>query len=339
MEQRQGSVESLEMKQINAKYWANKKVLVTGHEGFLGSWLTRTLVENGAQVVGIDKVLNRPVSVLNGFRNKFKAIKGNVDNLELLKKIIKQHKPEVIFHLAAQAIVHEANQDPIECFRSNIQGTWNILEAARGQKFIESIIVASSDKAYGSHKKLPYTEKYALQGDHPYDVSKSCADLICYTYFHSYQVPVMVTRCGNIYGGGDYNLSRIVPGAVISALKSQPLIIRSNGKFTRDYNYVEDIVSAYLVLAQKAKKLNLYGQAFNFSDEFPISVLDLFKKISKLASKKVLPPKILNRAHLEIMHQSLSSLKARRVLGWRPQYSLSEGLIKTIAWYKEHINL
>ena len=315
------------------KYWRNKKVLITGHEGFLGSNLAKTLVCCGAKIIGIDKVKSRPDSVLNSLRNKLICIKGDISSFRLVKSLIDKYKPQIIFHLAAEAIVGEANKNPIRTFKSNIEGTWNVLEASRGKKFIEAIVVASSDKAYGSHKILPYKEDAPLKGDHPYDTSKSCADLICYTYWNTYEVPVCVTRCGNIYGPGDLNFSRISPDAICCALKGKQFIIRSDGKFTRDYVYVEDMVDGYIVLAEKMKKLKLYGEAFNFSNGNPITVIELVKKIYNLTDKKP-DYKILNRAKYEIKHQYLSSQKARKILGWKPASTLEEGLLHTIQWYK-----
>ncbi len=319
---------------MNKKFWKNKRVLITGHEGFLGSWLTRILHKTGATITGVDVVKNRKWSVLSGIRTEIKGIKGDIADLKLMKRIIDRYKPQIIFHLAAEAIVARANKDPIKTFKSNIEGTWNILELARNNKSIQAIIMASSDKAYGSHKILPYQETAALKGDHPYDVSKSCADLIGYTYAHTYGVPVATTRCGNIYGPGDTNFSRIVPDAMRCAVQGKKLLIRSDGKFTRDYVYVEDIVNGYVLLAQELKRLELSGEAFNFSDENPITVINLVSKIYSLVGGKP-NYKILNKAKYEIKHQYLSAKKARKILSWKPLYTLEQGLIKTIAWYKD----
>lgn len=327
-------------KMVDKTYWKNRRVLVTGHEGFLGSWLTKRLLELDAHVVGIDKVVNKPRSILDSLRKNILGIKGDISNLKLVTRVIDQYRPQSIFHLAAEAIVDEATSDPIEAFKSNIEGTWNILEASRAKSFIEAIITASSDKAYGAHKKLPYRENTPLCGEHPYDVSKSCADLLCYAYYKTYHVPVCVTRCGNIYGPGDFHFSRIVPDSIRSIFKRRQLVIRSDGKFTRDYVYIKDIVRAYLILAQKIKRLKLYGQSFNFSNEKPIKVLNLYQQIVKLCGrngKKAIKPRILNRAHFEIRHQYLSSQKARRVLNWKPQYNLKNGLRETIDWYKQNL--
>lgn len=322
---------------MSSNFWKNKKVLVTGHFGFLGSWLTKTLLSNEAKVVGLDIVKNRKMSVLSSSKKGLVSLKGDIANLKLINSVIDKYKPQIIFHLAAQAIVDKANKNPIRTFKSNIQGTWNMLEAARGRKFIESIVIASSDKAYGRHKVLPYKENASLKGDHPYDVSKSCTDLIAYTYYHTYGVPVNITRCGNIFGPGDSNFSRIIPDAIKSIIKDKTLIIRSDGKFTRDYIYVDDIAKGYMLLAQKAKRLNLFGEAFNFSCENPINVLELVKKIYKLSGKKN-NFKITNIAQYEIKHQYLDSKKAKKILGWKPKYTLSQGIKESIKWYAKTID-
>jgi CDP-glucose 4,6-dehydratase len=318
---------------MNKDFWKGKRVLITGYEGFLGSNLTKVLIDCGAYIAGVDIIKNKPLSVLDGFRKDIVCIKGNINNLKFVKNIINKYKPQVIFHLAAEAIVGECNKNPVKAFKSNIEGTWNILEALRAKKFVEAIVVASSDKAYGSHKTLPYKEGAALKGNHPYDVSKSCADLICYTYWNTYRAPVCVTRCGNIYGPGDLNYSRVVPDAIRCSLKNMQFKIRSDGKFTRDYVYVEDIVNGYITLAEKMKKLKLCGEAFNFSDENPITVMELVKKIYRLENKNP-DYKVLNKARYEIKHQYLCSRKARRILGWGPKYTLEKGLKKSIDWYK-----
>lgn len=322
---------------MNNRFWKNKKVLVTGHEGFLGSNLTRYLLSCGSKVVGLDIETKRKNTTLtkDDYR-KITTVRGNVANYTLLKKILLRNKIEYVFHLAAEALVEKCNTKPLRAFSSNIEGTWKLLEACRIMPGIKAVVIASSDKAYGSHKKLPYKEDASLIGNHPYDVSKSCADLIAYTYYHTYQLPVAVTRCGNIFGPGDLNFSRIIPDAIKCALANKQLQIRSDGKFTRDYVYVDDIVKGYILIAQNMKKLKLSGESFNFSYEHPISVIDLLSSINKLAKAGV-KYKILNKAVYEIKHQYLSARKARRVLGWKPEYNLTQGLKKTIAWYQDHL--
>jgi CDP-glucose 4,6-dehydratase len=320
------------------EFWKNKKVLITGYEGFLGSHLTGALLNEGAKLCGLDIRIHRKETVLSGKElNKINIIKGNVENFSLVSKILKENKIEYIFHLAAKSLVGECLQKPVKAFSTNIKGTWNVLEASRGNNRIKSIIISSSDKAYGSHKDLPYKEDAPLSGAHPYDVSKSSADLIAYTYYHTYGVPVAVTRCGNIFGPGDFNFSRIVPDAVRCAIADRPVLIRSDGKFTRDYIYIEDIVAGYVGLAEKMGRLKLFGEAFNFSNEEPISVLGVVKKVYELSAKDP-SYKILGRAKHEIKHQHLSSRKARRILAWKPKSTMDKGLSKTIKWYRDYFS-
>lgn len=318
---------------MNPKLWRNKKVLITGHEGFLGSWLTKSLLELGAEIVGVDLVKNRPHSILKNLREKIKGIKGDVADFGFISRILEEERPRIVFHLAAQAVVGEAIQDPVKTFKSNIEGTWNILESCKDKEFIEGIVIASSDKAYGEHEDLPYREEMALRSHYPYDVSKGCADLIAYTYFKTYGLPVCITRCGNIYGPGDLHFSRIIPDAIGSMIKNRQLLIRSDGQFTRDYIYIEDVVRGYILLAERMEELNLYGEAFNFSNERPISVLELVQIIYKICDREP-NYKILNKTKYEIRNQYLSANKAREVLSWRPKYNLEQGLERTIEWYK-----
>ena len=318
-------------------FWKNKNVLITGYEGFLGSHLTRTLLNCGARVCGLDIHTHRKQTILSGKElAKVRIIKGSVENFSLVSEIIKKHKIEFIFHLAAKSLVGECLREPIKAFSTNIRGTWNILEASRNSNTIKVIVIASSDKAYGSHTKLPYKENASLSGSHPYDVSKSCADLIAHTYYNTYGLPVAVTRCGNIFGPGDFNFSRIIPYAVRSAIMNKKLIIRSDGKFIRDYIYVDDVVNAYLSLSEKFQRLKLDGKAFNFSYEKPISVLELVKIIYYLTGKE-LNYKILDQAKYEIKKQYLLSKKAKEILGWKPRFTLEEGLKKTIGWHKDNL--
>jgi len=322
------------MKVVISKFWQNKNVFITGYEGFLGSNLTKTLLDCGAKIWGLDITTHRRTTILSDEDlDKIEIIKGSVGNFSLVSGIIEENDIEFIFHLAAEAIVGRCNKNPLRTFSTNIKGSWNILEASRNSNSIKAIVIASSDKAYGIQKELPYKEDSSLAGCHPYDVSKSCEDLLAYTYFHTYRLPVCITRCGNIYGPGDFNFSRIVPDTIRSALRGETLIIRSDGKFTRDYNYVEDIVRGYLLLAQKMESLRLYGEAFNFSNESPISVLKLVKMILKLVGQDKANYKIANTARYEIKHQYLSAKKAQRILKWSSQYTLEAGLKKTIEWY------
>jgi len=319
---------------MNKNFWKNKRVLITGFEGFLGSHLTKALLTTKAKVMGLDIKIHRKETILlpSDYKN-MEVYKGSVANYNLVKKILQKHSIDIIFHLAAEAIVGVSQQKPLKAFESNIKGTWTVLEAARQYGKIEALVVASSDKAYGSHKKLPYRENMPLIASHPYDVSKSCADLLVHTYAHTYHAPVAITRCGNIFGPGDFNFSRIVPDAIRCALSGKKLLIRSNGRFTRDYVYVDDIVNGYILLAEQLKKKGLEGEAFNFSDENPIAVLDLVNSIGKVLEKEI-DYKILDRAKYEIKHQYLASSKARRVLDWRTHHRLEKGLRKTTEWMK-----
>jgi CDP-glucose 4,6-dehydratase len=243
---------------------------------------------------------------------------------------------DTVFHLAAQTIVGIANQNPLSTFESNIRGTWNLLEAARRSPRVKAVVVASSDKAYGDQEKLPYHEETPLQGRHPYDVSKSCADLIALAYATTFGMNVCVTRCGNFYGGGDLNFNRLVPQTIRSVLRGQRPLIRSDGRPVRDYFYIQDGAEAYLLLAEKMRRLKIAGEAFNFSNQIQVSVLELVRLILRLMGREELKPRVLNQAGNEILHQYLSAKKARRVLGWRPRYTLEQGLGETIAWYREY---
>lgn len=322
-------------KKMSKNFWKNKNVLITGYEGFLGSNLTKSLIDKDARVCGLDiKAFQKQAILTKGDLSKIKKFKGSVENFNCLQKIIKENKIEIIFHLAAEALVGKCLENPLQAFSTNIKGTWNILEASRNQDKIKAIVIASSDKAYGAASELPYKENSPLAGSHPYDVSKSCADLLAYTYFYTYNLPVCVTRCGNIFGPGDFNFSRIVPDTLRSILTGKMLLIRSDGKFTRDYIYVEDIVRGYLMLASVMQRKNLFGEAFNFSNESPISVLKLVKSIYRICAKEP-NYKILNQARYEIKKQYLDAGKAKQVLGWEPKYSLEEGLRKSIDWYRK----
>jgi CDP-glucose 4,6-dehydratase len=321
---------------VDKNFWLDRPVLVTGGTGLLGSWLVGRLAGVGADITCLvrDWVPHSEL-IKSGLFSEVKVVRGDVRDIGVLDRILSEYEIDTVFHLAAQTIVTIANRNPLLTLESNIAGTWNLLEACRRNTKVKQIIVASSDKAYGDQKDLPYDENTPLQGQHPYDVSKSCADLISHMYAKSFEIPVCVTRCGNFYGGGDLNWNRIIPGTVRSVLRGQAPIIRSDGKFIRDYFYVEDGANAYMVLAeQMAEKPELKGEAFNFSNELQVSVLDLVEKILKLM-KSDLQPVILNEASNEIRHQYLSAAKARKKLNWKPLFTLDEGLGKTIEWYQE----
>jgi len=320
---------------MNKNYWTKRNVLITGYEGFLGSNLAKVLMDC-ANVIGLDILVRRKNTLFEKEDyNKITVIKGDVADFKLIKNVLKKYKIDTVFHLAAEAIVGRSLENPLNTFQSNVEGTWNVLEASRELGTVRSVIIASSDKAYGSHKELPYKESAPLKGEHPYDVSKSCADLIAHTYFKTYGLPVVITRCGNIYGPGDFNFSRIVPDAVRCLCLGKTLLIRSDGKFVRDYIYVGDIVDGYILLAENMQKMKIWGEAFNFSNENPMSVTELLERINIISSQK-LRYKILNQAEYEIKEQYLCSRKAREIFGWKPSYDLAKGLAITIDWYKDY---
>jgi len=323
---------------VTERFWQDRPVFVTGATGLVGGWLVKRLLAAGADVVCLvrDWV---PQSELVRSRDieRVKVVRGDVRNRECLERSLGEYEIDTVFHLAAQTIVGIANRNPVSTFESNIQGTWNLLEACRRSPVVKSIIVASSDKAYGDQAVLPYSEDTPLQGQHPYDVSKSCADLMAHTYAVSYQLPVAITRCGNFYGGGDLNWNRIVPGTIRSAFRGERPIIRSDGSYVRDYFYVEDGAAAYMTLAEAlAKRPELGGEAFNFSNELQVSVLDLVRQVlAQMGS--TLEPDVRNEANNEIRRQYLSAGKAREALSWQPLYTLDDGLGKTITWYREFL--
>ncbi|WP_321422003.1 GDP-mannose 4,6-dehydratase [uncultured Methanobacterium sp.] len=318
-------------------YWKDKNVFITGCTGFLGSWLTKKLVEQDANVIGLIRDLV-PRSNLNwsGFHDKIITVRGELEDYFLLERVLNEYEIDSVFHLGAQTIVTIANRNPLSTFDTNIKGTWNLLEACRRSPTLERIVFASSDKAYGAQNNLPYDEKTPLEGRHPYDVSKSCADLICRSYYETYELPVCVTRCGNFYGGGDLNFNRIVPGTIRSILRNQRPIIRSDGSMIRDYFYIEDGAEAYLTLAEKMDNLKIHGHGFNFSNEEPVDVVGIVESVLKVMDSD-LEPVILNQASNEIENQYLSSEKAKSLLNWTPTYTIEEGLKKTVDWYKKFL--
>lgn len=316
-------------------YWQHKNVFVTGATGFLGSWLTKFLVDMGANVTALVRDIV-PASRLyqSGYADKVNIVRGGLEDYYTLERALGEYEINTVFHLGAQTIVEIANRNPLSTFESNIKGTWNILEAARRSPLVKKIIVASSDKAYGTHKELPYNEEKPLQGKHPYDVSKSAADLVAHMYHNAYCLPVTITRCGNFFGGGDLNFNRLIPGTIRSVLLGEPPVIRSDGNYIRDYFYIEDAAKAYLALAEKMDDAKIHGHAFNFSNEIQLTVVEVVQKILTHMGS-ALEPKILSVAENEIHHQYLSSEKARKVLGWKPLYTFDEALVKTVDWYKE----
>ncbi|MDP8236462.1 MAG: GDP-mannose 4,6-dehydratase [Candidatus Erginobacter occultus] len=323
---------------MSDNFWKDRNVFVTGCTGLLGSWLTDALCGKGANVVGLVRDLV-PRSNLRelGCWEKINVVRGEVEDYALLERVLNEYEIDTVFHLAAQTIVSIANRSPLSTFEANIKGTWNLLEAARRVGTVQRIVVASSDKAYGSHEKLPYSEDAPLQGRHPYDVSKSCADLLARAYFETYDLPVSVTRCGNLFGGGDLNWNRIIPGTIRSVHNGEAPIIRSDGEYIRDYFFVKDAVAGYLLQAEKTAEEGVRGEAFNFSDERQINVLELVNLIIKLMGREDIRPCMLDQVRGEIRHQYLDSVKARRVLGWKPLFTLEDGLIATIEWYRSFL--
>ena len=320
-------------------YWKGRRVLVTGATGLVGSWLVKRLLTLEADVHGL--VLDAdPDSELirSGDIGRITVTNGDLRIPMDVSRAVKNSNCEVIFHLGAQTIVGTALNDPMWTFESNIAGTWNLLEAVRQSgNQVKSVVVASSDKAYGTSDVLPYLEGFSLHGEGPYDVSKSCTDLIAQSYGKTYKLPVTVARCGNIYGGGDLNWSRIIPGTIRSLIQGAQPEIRSDGSFIRDYVYVMDIVDAYIHLAVETEKGRINGEAFNFSRDEPLSVIDLYKQICHAFNNSYVEPKILNSAKNEIKDQHLDSSKAKKVLGWKSNFTLTDGLTETINWYKTNL--
>ncbi len=319
--------------------WSGRRVLVTGATGLVGSWLVPALLERGAFVAGLvrDHDPQREL-VRSGMIRNIAVVTGALEDFRVVERAVVEHDVDTIIHLGAQAIVGTALASPLPTFESNVMGTVHVLEAARRRADrVRAVVVASSDKAYGDSETLPYTEAMPPLGRHPYDVSKSCADLISVAYHRTYGLPVVVARCGNIYGGGDLNWSRIVPGAVRSLYFGQRPEIRSDGTFIRDYVYVRDAVDAYLSMAEMADRDGVCGEAFNFGPQRPFTVLEVVERLSRLMGRDDLPPKILGTAKGEIREQYLCSDKARARLGWAPAWSLDDGLKETAAWYRAYL--
>jgi CDP-glucose 4,6-dehydratase len=320
---------------MKSSFWLDRPTFVTGGTGLVGSWLVKRLVESGADVVCLVRDwVPQSELVRTALIERVKVVRGDIRDQAVLERTLGEYEIDTVIHLAAQTIVTIANRNPISTFETNIAGTWNLMEACRRSPKVKQIVIASSDKAYGDQEILPYSEETPLQGQHPYDVSKSCADLIAKTYSVSYGLPVTITRCGNFYGGGDLNWNRIIPGTIRSILRGQNPIIRSDGKYVRDYFYVEDGAAAYMLLAEQlAARPELKGEAFNFSNEIQMTVSEIVEKILALMNSN-LKPDIRNEISNEILHQYLSAEKARALLDWSPLFNLETGLLQTINWYK-----
>jgi len=320
---------------MTSTFWRDRPVLVTGATGLLGGWLVRHLLHEKADVVALVRDW-APDSMLmsSDSHRAIRSVRGDVRNQRVMERVLGEYEIDTVFHLAAQTIVGVANRNPISTLDTNVRGTWVVCEAARRSPTVKAVVVASSDKAYGDHDTLPYTEAAPLQGAHPYDVSKSAADLIARMYATTYGLPVSITRCGNFFGGGDLNWNRLVPGTIRAALRGEAPVIRSDGTLIRDYIYVEDGAMAYMQLAEALQaRPELIGEAFNFSSELQLDVLTLVNRIASMIDPALVPV-ILDNAPHEIQHQALSAAKARAVLGWTPSFSLEEGLTRTIDWYR-----
>ncbi len=325
---------------IMNSFWKNRPAFVTGATGFVGAHVVRLLVENGAKIVCLQRD-NIKLNSLDIFdlRNKVTVINGSIEDFVLLERILNEYEIDAVFHLAAQALVGAANRSPLSTFETNIRGTYLLLEACRQSSTVKRVVVASSDKAYGSHDQLPYQEDFPLQGRFPYDVSKTCTDLISQSFAHSYDLPVSVTRSANIYGEGDLNLSRIIPGTIISILNGERPIIRSDGTPIREFIHVDDIAAGYLLLAEKIEDAK--GQAFNFGTNEPVQMIELVNKILHLMDKSdELPPQIMLKTKIEreIDAQYLSAAKVEQKFGWQAEVSLDAGLKRTIDWYQKHLS-
>jgi CDP-glucose 4,6-dehydratase len=329
---RQSALEDLVM-------WFGRPVLVTGASGLLGSALVRLLVEEKAAVVCLIRDwVPQSELVRSGLLERVRVVRGDIVDQAFMERVLGEYEIDTLFHLAAQTIVSIANRNPVATLDANIRGTWSVLEAARRSPACKQIVVASSDKAYGAQAKLPYSEETPLEGRHPYDASKSCADLIAQMYAHTYRLPVCITRCGNFYGPGDVNWNRIVPGTMRSALLGERPIIRSDGNFVRDYIYVDDGAAAYMdTAAALAERRELAGEAFNFSNEEPLTVRQIVARILAALAREDLEPDVRNQASNEIREQFLSAKKAREVLRWKPRFTLDEGLRRTAAWYRKQL--
>jgi CDP-glucose 4,6-dehydratase len=317
-------------------YWENRNVLITGCTGFLGSWLCEELINAKANVVGIIRDwVPKSRLISENMTSSIVTVRAQIEDLSSIERTINEYEIQTVFHLAAQTIVGTANRDPVGTFETNIKGTWNLLEACRRIGSVKNIVVASSDKAYGIQEHLPYNETMDLNGRFPYDVSKACTDLLAQSYHASYDLPVCITRCANFYGGGDLNFNRLVPGTIMSLLRGENPLIRSDGSYIRDYLYIKDAAKACMNLAEKMETSNIKGEAFNISSEIRCRADELVSKITTLMGLEKLKPIILNQASREIPHQYLSSKKSMDLLEWKSTYSLEQGLAETIQWYQQ----
>jgi len=320
-------------------FWKGKRVAVTGATGMVGSWLVKDLLDQGAMVVALVRDADPQSEFFrSGDYRRTTVVSGALEDFRSVERLVNEHETDTIFHLAAQPIVGAALRSPLPTFEANIRGTYHVLEAARlHSSLVERVVIASSDKAYGTSKQLPYLEEMPLRGEFPYEVSKSCADLISYSYFRTYKTPVTVARCGKIFGGGGVNWSGIGADTIRRLLNDQPPELRSDGTFVRDYLYVKDVSQAYMDLARHMGREGIDGEAFNFSPEVPLTVLQIVEAIQGVMGKQDVKPVILNTAKNEILSQYLDSSKAADRLSWSCRYSLEDGLRETVEWYKNFL--
>ncbi len=323
----------------NEEFYSGRRVLLTGATGLVGGWLVQSLLSRGAELTCVvrDFVPNSRFYT-EKLNERVNIVRTDLEDLPQIERTINEYEPEAVIHLGAQTIVGVATRSPLATFNANIRGTWNVLESCRlHDRLVKSVVVASSDKAYGSQEKLPYSEESPLHGESPYDCSKSCVDLLSQSYGKTYSMPIGISRCGNFFGGGDMNFSRIVPSTIQHAYNNTPPVIRTDGSYVRDYIYVKDAVSAYEFLAQKTYEKKFRGEAFNFSNEEALTVLEMMSKILKLMGKSSLKPIVQNQALNEIRAQHLSAKKAREVLGWKSAWPVEKGLAETVAWYEDYL--
>ena len=316
------------------RFWTDRPVFVTGATGLMGGWLVKRLLAQGADVVALvrDRV-PRTLFGMEGMADQVTTVQGSLEDLPLLRRTLAEYSIHTVFHLAAQPLVGVAKLDPVGALQANVLGTWNVLEAARTTG-VKETVVASSDKAYGISADLPYLETHPLQGVYPYDVSKSCADLISTMYARTYGKAVGVMRCANLFGGGDLNFSRTIPGVIQSTLRGQQFRIRSDGTCVRDFLYVKDAALAYMTVAEGlARHPELAGEGFNFSMAVKLTVLDVVGQVLRLMGREDLEPVIENQAKAEIQEQYMNCDKARRIFGWQPEYRMEDALRETIDWY------
>lgn len=311
---------------------------MTGATGLLGSWLVPELVQRGASVVALVRDgAPRSRLVRDGWLDRIATAQGSLTDDGLVRRTLAEYAIDTVFHLGAQTLVGVAKLDPVGTLEANVRGTWMLLEAAR-QCNVKQVLVASSDKAYGDSDRLPYREDHPLQGRFPYDVSKSCADLITTMFARTYGLRAAVVRCGNLFGGGDLNFSRLIPGVILATLKGENFLIRSDGKFVRDFLYVEDAADAYITLAERlAVDAALAGEAFNFGLELRPTMLELAEKVLGMMGRPDLRPVVQNIASAEIREQNLNAGKARERLKWSPRHGMDEGLRRTIDWYRKFL--